>query len=319
MALTVTPLAEGERSQSDEKGVYTLVRAWHVEEADKSNVPTDDDFVAAAGVDRFDPHPDRGDLIARGHSCEPVAGDRYKRRVAWTYSNAPLELTGDMPAAGAAGQPPDRNQTASGNATGRLPTVTFSRREKSVPLEYDVLTDAKVVNTLDEPFDPPVEVVRSILCVTINYKSVLIDVPHILSFYDTVNATPWQGFNAETLRVVDIQVKQVYETYTPSGATVPAILSMYDVTVQLEYNRDTWKIPVLNRSWNEKKTTYVRNEVGSITSTTVEVQRAKDKAGQETATPVEIKADGTRCASSDEFHYLEFNGYLTENFDNLLK
>lgn len=318
MAVTATLIADGEGHTSDEQGVETFTRTWSVV-GDGGTAPTFAAILAAVGVERYDSHPQRDAMIARSHSTRIVDKAANIWQVDWTYSNAPLELTGDLPTSSNSGEPPDKDQSNSGNAIGRLPTITITRLETMEVLERDALTDQPVVNTGDEPFDPPIEVPRSRLNIAINYKSVLIDVPHVLAYLDTVNASIWEGFPARTLRVVDFQMKTVYENYQPAGATEPAILRMTDVTVSLEHKKEGWRLEVLNRGRRHKVNSYVRNDVGSITATVQTWQSITDDTGQPVQEPVPLKLDGTRATDPADFHYLEYSAYEEADFSLLLK
>ena len=318
MAVTATLIGDGESHTSDEKGIETFTREWSVV-GDAGTTPTFAEILTAVGVTRYQSHPQRDAMIARSHSTRIVDKARNLWRVSWTYSNAPLELTGDVPTSSSAGDPPDEAQSNSGNATARLPTISFTRRETQEVLEKDAITDEPVANTADEPFDPPIQVPRSRLNIAINYKSILIDVPHVLAYLDTVNDAEWNGFPAGTLRVVDFQMKTVYENYQPSGATEPAILRMTDVTISLEHKKEGWGLSVLNRGRRTKVNSYTRNDAGSIVATVETWQAITDDTGQPVQEPVPLKADGTRATDPADFHYLNIAAYEESDFDNLIK
>lgn len=318
MAVTATLIADGEGHTSDEKGIETFTRSWRVV-GDAGTAPTFAAILSAVGVSRYDSHPQRDAMIARSHSTKIVDKVANIWEVQWTYSNAPLELTGDVPTSSSAGDPPSESQSNSGNATARLPTISFSRRETMDVLEQDALTFESIVNTADEPFDPPIQIPRSRLNISINYKSILIDVPHVLAYLDTVNDDVWEGFPAGTLRVVDFQMKTVYENYTPSGATEPAILRMTDVTISLEHKAEGWQLSVLNRGRRMKVNSYTRDELGSIVATVTTWQAITDDTGQPVQEPVPLKADGTRATDPADFHYIDVNAYEESDFTNLIK
>lgn len=312
---TATIVPEGEGHTSDEKGVETATRTWRIV---CSAVPTFDELVASTGIARFQSHPQKAMLIARGHTLKPVNRDPLNWELTWTFSNAPLELTGNFPDPANSNQHPNASQTQSSNATSRLPTISLGRREVMVPITHDAITGAAVSYTTGEPIDPPLERRQSMLTVTVNYKTVALTVAHIVSFFDTVNASPWNGFNAQTLLVVDYQAKTVYETVTLTGATEPTILSLIDATVVLDHNPDTHAIKVLNKGRRTTKNAYVRDSLGSIISTTTVTVNILDDSGQPVQEAVPLKADNTRALTVADFYYLTVNPYLTSNFDNLL-
>jgi hypothetical protein len=277
----------------DEKAVVTLERHFTVmTDTDADGVPTV--LAALVAVDAstalYAPHPDYAPAVCRSRTARREKGPRVWS-VVLTYSSAPIDL--------------ENNQNT--QADQRLPTVSVSRKEVTEPLEYDVDTGDRVLNTVGDPFAPPAEVFRSRHIITWKFwrTEAQLDWDNRSQWLDYINADAVTVLGCEypvhSLRCVDYSLDTTWDR----GAA--GLQKFYALTVQAEYNPATWDVVILN--------TGLRRMTGSIGLMTAKLTAIVDAHGQPVSDPVPLTSAGVPVPPGDPYHYVQVSGYLEANWN----
>lgn len=300
----------------DEKGNTELRRGWIVEtNADATDAP--EVINALVGFDpsaaMFAPHPSFPRALLRKRSCDPHTSAR-QWLVKAEYSSAPFEAKGDgtqLRPDGSPQTPADQSHVIP--ADQRPFTISIARKEVTKPLEFDVVTEEDIVNTVGDPFDPPIEVFRSHHIITWKFKKKPQDLnwPFRSAYLDSVNDAEFQLFGRTyepfSLRCIAYDLDTEWDT----GPDNSLILYMA-LTVQAEFDPDGWKLMTLN--------TGRRKQVGSQFDPDNPVRKVAivDEQGQPVADPVPLDATGVPVLPGGAFKHVENDGYIPKNWQFLL-
>jgi hypothetical protein len=330
MAIIVTPRWEEETVSTDEKGVKHFSRAWTVD-AEGSYLSGADAVDAVVLYDPtaviFGPHPDYPAAYCRGHD-----GRRLGPAV-WVieakYSNAPFEGQGDGQGGQGGGSSPPTpgsqtpaDQSATVPAHLRLPTVSGAGREVSVPLTEEAVAynengDRRpIVNVVGDPFDPPIEVLRTHHRITYRFyrQAAFWNWAARSALIDTVNEDEWvvgdRTYAPFELRCAEYSFEGVWETGTAG------VEFYWQFTVVLEHNPDGWKVRPLNTGRR-----YLASGSLGDPANPPGLRNVLDDAGMPVADPVPLTAGGQvvdPSADPPEWHWLNFDGYVPASWASLL-
>ncbi len=305
-----------------EDGVITAQRQWEIHLDLSAATPTERDTVeslveAQVPVARYDSHPAYPEAWARSIVLKPAgAQDLWTATV--DYSSARIEAS---PSTGSSGitvptgtggdsPRPTPSQDSSTPATSRLPQFSRAKKTYKFPLEVDVLTGSDVLNKAGDPFDPPIEVDRSLQIINIK----LWRLPSwtlystLDTFYDKINASAvtmlGRTYADKTLRVIGVTDSLVWDTIDAGGGAKQVGL-VIEVNIQLEYDPNTHRVKVLNAGKR------ARPSAGADPATIT------DGTGQPTSDPIPLAADGTKLAAGADKVYLFFQGYSEADISQL--
>lgn len=180
--------------------------------------------------------------------------------------------------------------------------VSFQQTEQVVTRTFANGED--IVNSAGLPFDPPltIEVSRPLISCTWNVATLNLDKLELLQ--DAVNAEPYFGRPARTLRCVGIEAGSGFE----NG------VGFWTVTVTLAYNRDTWDVRVLDAGYAVKRT----EDWEGTGTPTVRWVKIKDPYGNEATEPVPLDGAGQALAPDENPVYLTFAIYPERDFPALI-
>lgn len=305
MAVTeVHRLWEGETGDDniDRKRTYTAV--WEVLTDDAN----DDATVAAGPTARDLGLPGNGYLFP-SDSGSFVVGIRpqrdsetpYRWIVTFNYSSefpsrqqgAESQQVDEQGQSSPSPSPRDRVE----NPLDRLVTYSTSHEKFTEPATH-TWQNIPILNCADDPYDPGIEVSRSlaILTVTKTYRDVNFD--WLDEFVDSVNATRWRGRKKRTCKMDGIDWVNKYE----------AGVSFVEVQFRIAINRKTWDHLVIERGWHYKENvggSWVKKKVPIPVDT---AGRAKDEvpllngaraSGATYATDYVKSEDGTAGSKRD--------------------
>ena len=95
----------------------------------------------------------------------------------------------------------------------------------------------EIATTADEPIDPPVETDDSRPVYVVRRNESSVSLPFLLSIKDTVNANPWKGCAARTVKLRNVSTGEIQQRNN---------INYYTVTYEFHLNRDTWDAKILN-------------------------------------------------------------------------
>lgn len=177
-------------------------------------------------------------------------------------------------------------------------------------LEFDAATGARVVNSADDPFDPPFEVERTNYTFSFTFfrSPANLNWPAREVLMDCVNDRPWKilgrGYPIGTLRCTKVECQYVWDK-GPGGA-----LSLFwQIDVELKYKRGGWHARLLDQGRREK---IVGATLPDGTRPITRVMMT-DQAGQPIADPVPLDGNGRRLATGGTLSYLDFKAYPEQN------
>jgi hypothetical protein len=302
---------EGRGATTDEKGVRTFKRQWGAEtDTELTGEPAVIDAVVAfdATAALYAPHPFWVWAVCRKLTADPFGGPKTWL-VNAEYSSAPFGAMGDGSGTSDNGTAPDVTQSNQTPADERPPSITISRKEVTKPLETDVITGARIVNNVGDPFNPVPEVFRSHHIITSKFYKLPGDLNWSTrsAFMDSINNAPvvlfGKSYPAYSLRCTDYSVDTTWET----GATGMTFFAA--LTVVMEYDPDLWKIKILN--------TGRRQMTGSIGLGTAKLTAIMDDQGQPVADPVPLDAAGKPVVAGGSFTYVNADGYVPADWTNI--
>lgn len=182
------------------------------------------------------------------------------------------------------------------------PQFTYDVAEYPVAMENDFAdTPVAVLNSVGDPFDPPVESVVSRRRIVVTYNDQNNNAASCSPYVNTVNQNAktinGEAFAAQTLRLIRWTSQPAVYT-EPDGTSS---VTYYQVTVEFEHNPDTWDLSVRDQGYR------VRPSVGA------DPVLAVDADGQPKATPTLLNADGTEASASSP-HYITFKPYVRSDW-----
>lgn len=321
MAFTFIERAEDRTYKSDWRGVKTFGRGWTVD----SDTPVNEVDATAAlnGHDPttllYAPHPAWPWAVCRDLAGQGGPGKLLKQwQIKASYSTEPFPASGG----GAAGVDLGNGMTGGGSqpassssntqpANQRPPTVSIDQEEYTQALEYDLATEAAVVNPAGDKFDPAVEIPYTLDVITWEFfrSASQLNWATRSTYKNTINLESFtllgKTYPARTLRCTRYSVYPVWETG-------PAGMSFF------------WRLVVVAKEspypwgWQPKILSTGRNKLVSIGGGNFVRQAIIDRSGQPVAEPVALKSDGTEKLPADSFHYTEPTAFFEESWTNLL-
>ena len=251
-------------------------------------------------VVRYDPHPSDAGALAVSLDCQPAGDVVGQYEVSITYTSAPFDKGNqgtDPTASDQSTPPPDRPWTI------KLGSVHSTRL-----LGPKDLANVPVVNSANQPFDPPPEIPCSNLQVSITaYKPLAWGAGvKILDYQDainnaalsmTINPSNVAIFPARTLRCTEYSVSN----HSENGQYY------WQVDIVLEYRVRAWNpVQVLDAGTVYKK------------SSLIPPQPILDETGQPVNSPVCLNGTGGVLTAGGTPVYLDFKGYEEKNFATIL-
>lgn len=295
---------QDESADVDESGVRTLGRSWGVDSDAPLSGPAAIDAVVAfdATAGLYMPHPAWPWSVCRGLGARPDKS-RNQKIVTAKYSSAPFGASGDGSADGG-GDTPGNGQSNSTPADQRPPTIAITRKEVTKVHEFDCVTTDRFLNSVGDPFDPPLELFRSHHIITWKFYRTpdALNWGYRSQWLDSVNLDPvnvlGMVYPPYSLRCVDYAPESVWET-GEAGLTL-----FYVITVQAEYDPATWRIKVLNTGRRRKIT---------VLGVGVAVQIV-DEHGQPVPDPVPLTDTGVPVTPGGPYYYVTGDGYFRYNW-----
>lgn len=294
-------------SEVTDTGVRKYSRTYRME----FDEPTEGPFTAgaAAGLNFWDTW-DAGETdpaawlrSASFKQVEDVNG--YIYICTYNYSNEAAEIG----SAGTGSTPGNPGETPGDAGQNQPPedrpwVVSMDSVEVSVPVEEDAVDGSPIVNTVGQPFDPPLERPNYHLQFTITgFKTWASESwTNCLLYQGKVNNATWWDFGADTLLCKKYGLTTQKEHGTRYWAK----------TVVLELNVDKWNpTRILNRG------------TLMLESATLPPQPIKDKNGNPISAPVPLSAagqplTGAEIAGGASFHWIEKNIYKRTSYATIL-
>lgn len=258
---------------------------------------TPDSVAAAVPIAAFASYPT--DLLAWLKSKEATqrTDDRSLWDVVLHYDYQPLS-TGQDDGSGGGGTGDPGQGGADVQPDLRPPTISIDTIELERPWVQDVITNADIVASNGQPFDPPATrtVYHPLVTITV-YKAMGADsYANMLTYVNKVNDGAWFGFGDQ--RVLCRKYKLESELITGHGW-------FWKKTLELEIEPDN--------PWNPQKIldqgTYER-----FSMNTPPYKVILDETGNPITSPVPLDGSGHRLAPGNPLVYLDFNKYKKQNF-----
>jgi hypothetical protein len=129
---------------------------------------------------------------------------------------------------------------ATQNPTQRNPEITWSFQKYQKPITTDI-NGAALVNSADEPFDPPVEIDDSRPALTVSRYEIIFSPALAVAYMDAVNSDPFAGALPGTAKVDSITGVFVY---------VEGFF-LWKVTYVIHFRREGWDLQPLDAGLTE--------------------------------------------------------------------
>lgn len=157
--------------------------------------------------------------------------------------------------------------------------------------------EAPVVNSAGQPFDPPISLPSANTTLSITGFTAVGDGSKIKRYMNKVNEHAFLGWDPGEARCTQYQLTSVYE----NGAF------FWQVDVTIEFKDGGWNpVEVLDAGTLYKK------------SASLPLQPILDRAGNPVTAPVPLNGFGEPLTAGADPVYLEFQGYATVDFANLI-
>jgi hypothetical protein len=199
--------------------------------------------------------------------------------------------------------------TADGDPTHQPVRFEIEQITVEVPL-YAALDGNPIVNAAGDPFDPPLTDEVTEFLVTCYRNEETIDIFSLLSLTGKgqVNAAPWNGFPAKTVKVLPVKIPQAQ--WSQEGQKL-----YYPMVYQFHVRLEGWTRKVINQGMNELYTS----------GGTTKRRPIVDAYGAKVSDPALLDADGHALpypVDSDSIVVLEFEikeaiDFGLFNLDNL--
>ena len=181
-----------------------------------------------------------------------------------------------------------------------IPEISVSTQAGTKFVEEDYSTPAKRwVNTIGEPFLPPLEIQWSMIQINLMVNKRNFNVEDGYYLADMVNSVAYLGFPARTLKIDGVNANSQYDGQ---------IGQYWKVTYTFSLNYARW-IPtkVLN-------TSYYGLASGASMSDATKRILFRDMHGVPLSTPTRIDVNGAALAPNASGHYIEFQLYREDNY-----
>jgi hypothetical protein len=173
------------------------------------------------------------------------------------------------------------------------PKISFTSTRFQVPaLETAEEDPIPIVNSADDPFDPPVMIDQTRPLMTIVKNEAYFDPLLARDYHNAVNDAQWFGRPALEWKCLDI---------TGDEATDQNGDRYWVVTYQFEMNPDTWIVKVLDEGMREINTSGKKVKI-------------LDEAGREISDPWPLNENGTKKAVGQPGEFLNYHLYREVDF-----
>ena len=172
-------------------------------------------------------------------------------------------------------------------------TFSFEKASKAVREDLD---GNAIDNSAETPIEPPLEIEQSIPIIKIEINKATFSYALISQMQDTVNLYSWNGFDAETVKVRGIEVKQMWEN-------------------NYLYWAYSWTLAVKYDGWNPTK---ILDQGFQVLDVDGNPKIARDKFGNPFPHPVLLDGFGNKKDPADDPVFLEFTLHRTVNFAGIV-
>lgn len=132
-------------------------------------------------------------------------------------------------------------QTRPENPLDRPATYKVSHEQTSEVVEDDN-AGSPILNSADDPFDPPLEEERSYAVVTVSKNYAVVEFDWLELFVDSINSTRWRGRAPFTCRMIAIEYEPAQENN----------VSFWKVQFRIKIRKQLWLKKVIDRGFREK-------------------------------------------------------------------
>lgn len=234
------------------------------------------------GITMWSAHPNKSSLLVSSLSASPVGEINHNGTNARRWA---VQVEYGTP-------PPLRVVGGPLQQPVRKTMVPYLKSEAA----YKDFSGVPILNTAGDPFNPPLEIERMCLNLTVHRNEVAPNIQTLVGLSNKVNLATWNGFAAKTVKVLPIELP--FQEYDNESGQL-----YYPMKYNFDIDPNNWKAKVLNQGFRELKSGKIIKIIGDD--------------NEPVDDPVLLKTDGSKVAypaTSSTIVIREFDVFATTDF-----